>query len=227
MNREEQLLAFLKPYISDHKKELIEEKLGYRTSHITLVLEDIYNPHNANAVVRSCECLGVQHLNVIEERNEYQLSPNVLQGSLKWIDLHRFNSPAGQNIGQCYTELKKKGYRLVATSPKKDSTPIAELDVSKPFALVFGTELDGLSDYALSNSDECVHIPMVGFTESFNISVGAALCMYELMGRLRTSKVDWRLGADEMKRLRLDWYRNSVQRIEILESEFNKMNMHD
>ena len=227
MSREDKLLAFLEPYISDHKKELIEEKLGYRTNHLTLILEDIYNPHNANAVVRSCECFGVQRLNVIEERNEYQLSPNVLQGSLKWIDLQRYNDSPGKNIKICYKELRASGYRIVATSPKIGSTPISELDITSPIALAFGTELEGLTEFAISESDECVHIPMVGFTESFNISVGAALCMYELMGKLRESKVKWGLSNTELKRLRLDWYRNSVQRIEVLESEFDKLNKYD
>ncbi len=227
MSREDKLLAFLEPYISNHKKELIEEKLGYRTNHLTLILEDIYNPHNANAVVRSCECFGIQRLNVIEERNEYQLSPNVLQGSLKWIDLQRYNESPGKNMEICYEELRANGYRIVATSPKAGSTPISKLDVTRPIALVFGTELEGLTEFAISESDECVHIPMVGFTESFNISVVAALCMYELMGKLRKSEIKWGLSNNEIKRLRLDWYRNSVQRIEVLESEFDKLNKYD
>lgn len=222
MMRQDQLLEFLAPYVSASRKETIDQNLESRTNYLTLVLEDIYNPHNANAVVRSCECFGVQQLHVIEERNEYQISPNVLQGSAKWIDLIRYNKPKAKNIEICYKGLKDRGYKIVATKPTPDSTSIRDIDISTPMALVFGTELGGLTDSALANADEQIYIPMFGFTESFNISVGAALTMYEILGRIRKSEIKWKLTKKIKDKLRLDWYKKSVHRIEILEAEFNR-----
>jgi len=222
MNYEDQLLSFLKQYVSENRREAIEQKLAFRTNFLTIVLEDIYNSHNANAVVRSCECFGIQQLNVIEESNEFQLSPNVLQGSSKWIDLKRYKESDGRNIFVCYEELRKNGYRIVATKPNPDSVSIKNMDITKPVALVFGAELNGLTESAIAEADELVHIPMYGFTESFNISVGAALCMYELLGQIRSSDIPWQLEEKEKCSIRLDWYRKSVQRIDLLEREFNR-----
>ena len=222
MSNEQDLLEFLSEYLTDRRKMLIEEKLSHRTKHLTIILEDIYNRHNANAVVRSCECFGVQNLHVVEQRNEYDLSPNVLQGSLKWINLARYNNPDANNIQQCYSDLKASGYRIVATSPEPVNHSIAELDSTQPMALAFGTELNGLTDWAKEHADETVYIPMYGFTESFNISVGAALCMYELLNRIRKSEIEWQLSDSEKNKLRLDWYRKSVNRVDLLEQEFKR-----
>jgi len=222
MTYEDQLLSFLKQYVSDNHQEAIEQKLASRTNFLTIVLEDIYNPHNANAVVRSCECFGIQQLHIIEERNEFQLSPNVLQGSSKWIDLKRYKEPGKKNILVCYEELRKNGYRIVATKPNPDSVSVKNMEISKPVALVFGTELNGLTESAIAEADEMVHIPMFGFTENFNISVSAALCMYEILGQIRSSDVPWQLEEKEKCNIRLDWHRKSVQRIDLLEEEFNK-----
>ncbi len=221
MDREEQLTSYLKQYLSDRRIQLIEEKLESRTRFLTVVLEDIYNSHNANAVVRSCECFGIQDLHVVEQRNEYRLSPNVLQGSAKWVNRIHYNSPNNENIADCYRNLKKEGYRIVSTSPDMESSiPIHQFEFSEPVALVFGTELDGLTNYALENADDRVYIPMVGFTESFNISVCAALSLYELLGKLKKSTLDWQLSDPEKRFLRLEWYKKSVNRAELIEIFF-------
>lgn len=214
------LLTFLGDYLTDERKSLIEEKLANRTRFVTVVLEDIYNPHNANAVVRTCECLGVQDMHVVEKRNIYDISPNVLQGSFKWISLTRYNEENRGTIVNCYEKLKSRGYRIVATNPTPQSTPLEQLDTSTPFALAFGTEGDGLTSEALKLADEVVHIPMVGFTESFNISVGAAICLYHVLGKIKRATSSWNLPGPEMDELRLQWYRNSVQRVEMLEKAY-------
>ncbi len=221
MDREEQLTSYLEQYLSDQRIKLIEEKLTNRTTFLTVVLEDIYNSHNASAVVRTCECFGVQDLHIIEQRNDYQLSLNVLQGSAQWINLVRYNFPDEQNIVSCYRHLKKAGYSIVATSPsEEDSISIGEFEFSGPVALAFGTELDGLTSYGMDHADVKIHIPMVGFTESLNISVGAALCMYELINKLKSSNYNWQLSDTQKRILRLEWYRKSVNRIDLIENHF-------
>ncbi len=216
----ETLLEFLLQFVSEHKKQRMEEVLEWRTRHITVVLEDIHHPHNASAVLRSCEAFGIQDVYIIENRHRYELNPDVDVGASRWLDLIRyrdgdFNTPA------CLQTLREQGYRIVATTPKPPATPLAEYDISQPTALLFGAELVGLSEYAFQQADELISIPMVGFAESLNISVAAAVCLYELTGKLHRSDVDWRLSEAEKQELRLNWARQVLRkRVRQLEREF-------
>lgn len=194
--------------------------IGQRTAHIQVVLEDIFQPHNASAVMRSCECFGIQHLHVVENRYTYTLNRDVAMGSSKWIDLHRHNDPQADNTAAAMDKLRGEGFRIAATSPDPDSIPLEDLDVSRPVSLWFGTEEDGLSPAVLEKADARVHIPMRGFTRSFNISVSAALCLYELRRRLEASAISWRLDPAERRRVQLDWLRNSIRNPEIVEAPF-------
>ena len=217
--RQKAFTRFLENYITDHKKNLINEVLEYRTRHVTVVLEDIYQPHNASAVVRTCDCFGVQDLHIIENHNTYEINPDVVLGASKWVNIIRHNQ--GQsNTQQCYKVLKEKNYRLVATSPRADCPSIHELDPKAKTALIFGTELTGLSDFAMDNADQWVRIPMYGFTESYNISVSVAICLSVVMEKLFSSNMNWRLSEWEKEEIRLAWYKRIVKRWEALEREF-------
>jgi tRNA (guanosine-2'-O-)-methyltransferase len=176
--QDQQILQHLGEFVSDSKKQLIDRILEFRTRHITVVLEDIFQPHNASAVIRSCDCFGIQDLHIIENRNEYILNPNVTQGSSKWVDLIRHNKPEEDNTRHCLQALKDQGYKLIATAPHEQGLDIHDLPLDQKFALVFGTELEGLSPQALKACDQTVRLPMYGFTESFNISVSVALCLH-------------------------------------------------
>jgi len=200
----------------------METVLQNRTRHITVALEDIFQPHNASAVIRSCDCFGVQDLHIIENRNQYILNPNVTQGSSKWIDLIRHNQHSESNTEACYDTLKAKGYRIYATSPHATGLELNQVPIDEKVALVFGTELEGLTKTALDQSHGVVRIPMYGFTESFNISVCVALCLHTLIDKLHASKVNWRLSREELDEIRLSWYRRSVRNSDILEKEFRK-----
>ena len=217
------LISYLGNYMTEQRRDLIEEKIQYRTAFITVVLEDIYNPHNASAVVRSCECFGIQNVHVIEQRNEYQLSPGVTRGSSKWIYLHRYRDPSVNNIEICYNHLKSMGYKILATTSNPDAIPIQDYEIKSPVALTFGTEMDGLTEYAMEQADEFVHIPMRGFTESFNISVSAAICLYELSGKLYNSNLPWQLNETQKLDLQLEWYKKVLRGANALEKEFFKL----
>jgi tRNA (guanosine-2'-O-)-methyltransferase len=212
------LTQFLKPYITEHKQALIEEVLNKRTRHLTVVLEDIHHSHNASAVVRSCDCFGIQDVHIIEGRNEYTINPYVVQGSAKWVSVHKY--PQTETNKNTFNHLKQNGYRLVGTSPNPSHQSVSELSTNQKVALVFGTEETGLSDFAMQQMDDFVHIPMFGFTESFNISVSAALCLYELSGKIRTEKIEWQLSENEKDELRLEWYKKVIARSDILEREY-------
>lgn len=218
------LYEFLKQFVSEQRLAKIEQIVAERTRYITVAVEDIYQPHNASAVMRSAECFGVQDLHVIENKNKYTPSKEIAKGASKWLTLHHHNGTENNTLS-CIRELKKQGYRILATTPHERSHMISDVDVTKgKIALFFGTELEGISDDVRAEADEFVRIPMYGFTESFNISVSAALCLAELRNKMQQSDVQWQLGGEEMAALKLEWVKNTVQRVDVIEEEFRKRN---
>ena len=213
---------YLAEYITDNKKGKIEKVMKERTRYMTVVLEDIFQPQNASAVVRSCDCFGVQDLHVIENKFRYNVNPKVVMGASKWIDIHQYGSELdGKNhTKSTLKSLKNKGYRIVATTPHTDDVSLEEFDVSTPFALVFGTEYEGISDDVREEADEFLKIPMYGFTESFNISVSASLCMQHLSFKMRNEGVDFRLSDEEKEILLLRWYKKIVTSSEQLKEVY-------
>lgn len=190
-----------------------------RTRHLTLVLEDIYQSQNASAVFRTVECFGIQDVHLIENQNSYGVNRRVLKGADKWLTIKHHNQPNVNNTPLCFEQLKKDGYKILATTPTA-SLSIQDVDVTQKIAIVMGNELHGLSEEAQEAADMKVKIPMEGFTESLNLSVSAAICIYELMIKIRSSGVDWKLTAQEMEILRLSWYRKSIRKSEIIERKY-------
>lgn len=216
------LLQYLSGFVSEHKRTKFEEIIRNRTKYITVVLEDIYQPHNASAVLRSCDCFGIQDVHIIENQNTYEVNPDVALGSSKWLNLIKYNEKEN-NTPAAIKNLKSEGYRIVATTPHKDDVNLQELDLEKgPVALVFGTEMRGLTDDGLALADEYMKIPMYGFTESFNISVSAALCLFYLTEKLRNFEINWQLSDEEMVEVKLNWARQVVKKSELLEKKFLK-----
>lgn len=193
--------------ISDERRTLFDRLAPLRTRHISVVLEDVYQSHNAAAVLRSCDCFGVQDVHVIEKNNHFNPAGDVAVGSSKWVDYYRYADTA-----TAYAELRRRGYRIVATLPHEKDQMIGELDISRPTALVFGTELTGLSQEAIEGADAYVKIPMYGFTESFNISVCAALSLFSLTERMRHSdSLQWQLNPDAILDLKLHWTTQTIR----------------
>ena len=211
---QEELIALLEEYVTEHKAQLIDEVLNQRTRHLTVVLEDLYHAHNISAVIRTCDCFGIQDLYITQRLHDYQVNPNIVRGASKWVTLEKYVRSEDSTV-RCFNDLKKKGYRLVGTTPDHNSASIQELDITEKTALVFGTELGGLTQETRETVDELVHIPMYGFTESFNISVSAALILNELTARLKRSEVDWALSEEEKNTLKLEWYQRIVKRSDL------------
>lgn len=197
---------------------LFEQVIENRTDRLCVVLEDIYQPQNASAVLRTCECLGVQQVHVIENNNEYRVNPDVALGSSKWIDLRRYNQKPN-NTADCLSALKEQGYRIAATLPAEKDVSLPELNVDEPLAVVFGNELEGLSQTAKSMADICMKIPMYGFTESFNISVSAAICMYTLTEKLRHNGNNISLSPERRLDTLIKWAKHSIRRSDSVERE--------
>jgi tRNA (guanosine-2'-O-)-methyltransferase len=208
-----QVISELSGFITERRMELFEQVLRYRTRYITVALEDIYQPHNASAVLRSCECFGIQDIHIIENKNEYRINPDVVMGATKWLELRRYREKEF-NTSDAIMELRQKGYRIVATTVRDGSVPLEEFDVTKgKFALFFGTELTGLTDSMLEEADEYLMIPMRGFTESFNISVSAAIMLHHLTQSMYKSDVDWPLSEKEKDDLLVKWLRKSIKHL--------------
>ena len=179
-------LEFLENILTENRKERFLNVLKNRTNHFTIVVEDVFQMHNTSAVMRSCEVFGIQELNVIEQRYGKSIDKEIAMGAQKWVDINAFDSISG-----CVDSLKAKGYQIIATTPHENDFLMDDFDISKPSALFFGTERDGLSEEILQKADGFLKIPMVGFTESLNISVSAAIIIQNLMHRLRNSDINW------------------------------------
>jgi tRNA (guanosine-2'-O-)-methyltransferase len=213
------LIPYLEGFITDKRKARLQQVLSQRSSHMRIVLENVFQAHNTSAVLRSCDCFGVQHVHFIENNNHLKISDDVALGSSNWLSIHRHKN-AENNTLEALAELKKEGYKIVATSPHKNDFTLNELPIEHKFALVFGTELEGISEDVVKSADAFVRIPMYGFTESFNISVSAAICMYELSRRIRESVADYRLNEKEKTQVYFEWLKNAVQKSDALIADF-------
>lgn len=219
------ILDHLSEFVLPRRLQLFDQVLDQRTRYITVALEDIYQSQNASAVLRTCECLGIQDIHIIEDRNKYKLNPDVVMGSTKWLSLHRYNKSSSPSL-EAIQQLKAKGYRIVATTLHDNDIELPDLKLpSGRIALFFGTELTGLSQTVLDNADEYVKIPMHGFTESFNISVSAAIILHHLSSELRQSDLKWQLSRQEKNELKLSWLRQSIKKVDLIEEEFFSKNM--
>ena len=218
------LADYLSRFVTPDRLQRFAEVLAERTRYVTVAVEDIYQPHNASAVLRTCDAFGIQDVHIIENRNTYRLNPSVELGTAQWLTLHRHRGP-GDNTEAAVNDLRSAGYRIVATSPHARQQEIENLDLAAgPVAVLFGTEKEGLTETALSMADEYVAIPMYGFVESFNISVSAALVLYRLSRQLRSSGIDYHLTDQERNVLTLRWLRASISRVEALERSYREGN---
>lgn len=224
MNKE--LIEYLSKLITPERWLLMNKIVAERTRYISLILEDIYQPHNASAVLRTCDCFGIQNVNIIENRNTYAVNPDVALGASKWLNLKKYNQKEENTIA-CIKDLKQQGYRIVATTPHTNDVSLEEFDLSKgKIALMFGSEQPGLTKTALNHADEFLKIPMFGFTESFNISVSASIILHHLRWKLNQSNIKWQLSKEETNEILLNWLRQSIKHSDIIEKDFLRRKQH-
>jgi tRNA (guanosine-2'-O-)-methyltransferase len=216
-NTNEQLIAYLQQFVTIEKQEKIAQIIAGRTRHLTIVLEELYQSHNASAALRSAECFGIQDVHIIDTNRSFALSPSIAKGAAQWLDVHKHPSTL-----ICFNTLKAAGYTIVGTSLHPTASTIHELPLDSKIALVFGTEQHGLSDDALKYADAFITVPMVGFTQSLNVSVAVGICLYDLTARLRTTSIAWQLSITEQQELTLAWLRKSLIHHAKLERHFFK-----
>jgi len=211
----EEYLLYLEEFITDNRKRRFNQVLENRTRHFCIAVEDVYQLHNTSAVMRSCEVFGIQDLHVIEQRYGKSIDKEIAMGAEKWVDIYRHSDNQS-----CMHDLKAKGYQIVATSPHVEASGLDEFDISRPSAVFFGTEKSGLSEEILKEASAFIKIPMVGFTESLNISVSAAIIINNLTSRLRNSSVKWQLTDEELLAKKIDWARKTIKDIDSVTARF-------
>ena len=212
---------YLATFPTEQRLKRINEVLSWRTRYVTVAVEDLYQTQNISAVLRTCECYGVQDVHIVENENEFQIHHAISMGAYKWLNRYHYNDETG-GIKGCIQSLKSKGYTVVATLPGEDSCFLQDLPIDTPTAFLFGTELKGLSEEAIQLADKKMKIPMYGFTESFNISNSAAIILSSFIERLRLSEVDFHLTDVEKEELLLEWLQKSIKCPQLIIEEFLK-----
>lgn len=212
------LFTYLQGYLTEERKERFLEVLKNRTKFLTVAIEDVYQMHNTSAIIRSCDVFGIQEVHVVEDRFSKRLDKNIAVGAEQWVDVYKY-----QSTEECVSRLKDQGYQIMATTPHDDSLLLPDFFPKKKTALFFGTEKEGLSEEVMQQADGFLKIPMVGFSESLNVSVSAAIIIQELAHKVRNSNVNWQLSEDEIFEKRLDWTKKSIKSVEgIIERYLSK-----
>lgn len=219
MTETEQALSnYLQQFLTPERKARFAEVLEDRIGWLRIVVQDMYLDHNASAIMRSCDALGVQHMHAVETFNKFAASAEIALGSEKWVTLHRH---LGENsTQQCLNELRSQGFAVAACVLRPHTLNLQSLPLDRPVALVLGNEKYGVSQEFLDGADYLVHMPMYGFVESFNVSVAAALALQTLTERIRSSSINWGLDDLEKAELKLKWARETVPNIQAIEKRF-------
>ena len=213
------LLEYLETYLTDKRKERFTKVLANRTKHFTVATEDVYQLHNTSAVMRSCDVFGIQEVNIVEEVNSKSIDREIAMGAQKWVDLNRYHTTKA-----CIKDIKAKGYNIVATTPHADDCDLIDFDISQKSCFFFGRETEGLSQQVIDNADSFLKIPMVGFTESLNISVSAAIILQHVTAQLRKSDIKWQLTEDEIVEKRFDWVKKTIKNFDAIVERYQQEN---
>jgi len=196
--------------LTEHRRQLLQGVVDQRLRHFTLVLEDLKDPHNISAVIRTCEVFGFQDVHVISEVNPYRVGPSVLKGSYKWLDIHCYSKRA-----RCYRELKARGYQIAVASTSNASVTLDEIDFQRPTAFYMGSETMGNHPETLAHADLRFRIPQFGLTESMNVSVCAGVLMGTLNRWLKDhGRENYRLPEAEREALLATFYERSAVGVE-------------
>lgn len=222
MHSVKEQVEYLSEFVTDYKNGLFNRLVNERTSYVTMVLEDLYQEHNCSAILRSCDCFGIQNVHIVEGENSFHDNSEISMGAADWLTIHRHKNHVNNTL-ETIDVLRAQGYRIIATTPHERDTYIDQLDLhAGKMAFFMGTELTGLSSEVLSRADEFVKVPMYGFTESYNVSVCAALLMYSIVQRLRQTDIDWHLSEEERDRVLFAWYKRSIKASKQILERFNQ-----
>jgi tRNA (guanosine-2'-O-)-methyltransferase len=204
--RREERIACLAEFMREERFATLRRAVSMRTGYMTVLAENTFHGQNAAALIRHCEAFGVQRMHTVESCCKFEPSAAVVRGTDRWVDVVRHASTE-----EAVAALRGAGYRIVATTPHREDTTPETFDVGAgPFALVFGTEHAGISEGIVAAADEFLRIPMCGMVESLNVSASAAILIYQLAERVRSTVGEWRLTEEERTEVLYRWMRTSV-----------------
>ncbi|MCQ2227994.1 MAG: RNA methyltransferase [Bacteroidales bacterium] len=235
-----ELIAELKNYVGDDRAALLERRLKDRTRYITIVLENVFHEQNVSAVIRTCECLGIQDIHIIGSWKKSNVFETIDRGAAKWLNIYHYTSDE-DNTRTCLDRLRKEGYRLVATTPHlPDELPpmpgfgasysltrtqceLYDFDVCKGrFAIIIGSERRGISQTVANEADEAIRIPMRGFTESFNLSATTAIIAAHLRHEIEQKIGNIGLSEEECDETLVEWLKASIRNIDGIMKRINQ-----
>ena len=203
-NRE--TFEYLKQFLTDERLRKIEHFAAESSDFVLPVMEDVYQFRNAAAIVRSVEACGFHKIVAMESDNVFNPNLRVTKGAENWVEVEKLPHHLDS-----LKEIKNRGYKILAVSPENNATMLPDYQMNEPVALVFGTELEGVTDEILDFADETLAIPMYGFTKRFNVSVAAAICVYELKQKLNKSNIDYKLSEEKLWKMKVRWAVNSIR----------------
>ena len=197
---------YLQRFLTEERLRKIEHFAPESSDFVLPVLEDVYQFRNAAAIVRSVEACGFHKVVALQEENNFEPNLRVTKGADTWVEVEKLP----RNM-ESFQKIKDKGYKIVVVSLENNAKMLPDYEITEPIALVFGTEMEGVSQEILDFADETLAIPMYGFTRSFNVSVAASLCMYELKQKLMKSNIDYKLNEEKLLKMKIRWAVNSIK----------------
>ncbi|MGP1500971.1 TrmH family RNA methyltransferase [Bergeyella cardium] len=202
----EQTYAYLQQFLTEERLRKIEHFSAQSSDFVLPVMEDVYQFRNAAAIVRSSEACGFHKIVALQKHNVFNPNLEVTKGADTWVEVEKLPARI-----ESLKEIRQRGYKIVAVSPEKNATLLPNFRIDEPIALTFGTEWEGISEEILDFADETLMIPMYGFTQSFNVSVAAAICLYELKQKLVKTQTPHLLNDEKRLRLKIRWAVNSIR----------------
>jgi len=202
----EKTYEYLQQFVTEERLRKIEHFAPESSDFVLPVVEDVYQFRNAAAIVRSVEACGFHKVVALQEENNFEPNLRVTKGADTWVEVEKLP----RNM-ESFQKIKDKGYKIVAVSLENNAKMLPDYEITEPIALVFGTEMEGVSQEILDFADETLAIPMYGFTRSFNVSVAASICMYELKQKLMKSDIDYKLNEEKLLRKKILWTVNSIR----------------
>ena len=202
----QKIFQHLQQFLTDERLEKINHFAPESSDFVLPVIEDVFQFRNAAAIVRSVEACGFHKIIAMESEHEFNPNLRVTKGAETWVEVEKLPHNL-DSLG----EIKNRGYKILAVSPENNATMLSDYDLKEPVALVFGTEAAGVSEEILDFADETLAIQMYGFTQSFNVSVAAAICVYELKQKLLRSNLDYKLSEEKLWEMKVRWAMNSIK----------------
>lgn len=215
------LQAYVESFMMPARMESLKKTLENRTRRITLVAESLLDEHNIHALIRSSECFGLQDFHNIPYKNvNLKKNRSVNRGAFQWSHIYDYSEFENSTLA-CIAQLRTMNYKVYAASSSQSYSYTPQtIPLDEPIAILLGNEKRGVTEEALSLCDGTIHIPMYGFTESFNVSVAGSLLLSPVVERLRQSVIDWSISDEEKRDLYFEWIWNSIKYPNVLYKEW-------